>query len=99
MEIKLWKHDARSMPDLVLMDITMERLDGLRATALIKARFPAARIMMLTEHDDPHLRACAVEAGACGYILKEDLLDLPGAIEAHVPAMINSLNTGPLSEN
>jgi DNA-binding NarL/FixJ family response regulator len=72
-----------SMPDLVLMDLSMERLDGLGATARIKASFPAARIMILTQHDDPHLRAAADKAGACGYILKDDLLGLPAAIAAH----------------
>jgi DNA-binding NarL/FixJ family response regulator len=71
---------ASSMPDLVIMDICMEGLDGLQATAQIKASFPGARIMILTQHDDSHLRLAAEQAGACGYILKEDLLALPGAI-------------------
>lgn len=83
---------ARSMPDLVLMDICMEGLDGLQATTQIKASFPAARIMILTQHDDSHLRSAAVQAGACGYILKEDLLALPGAITAGTMAANNQAN-------
>jgi DNA-binding NarL/FixJ family response regulator len=71
---------ANWMPDIVLMDISMEGLDGLRATAQIKARFPAAKIMILTQHDDSHLRLAAEQAGACGYILKENVVTLPGAI-------------------
>jgi CheY-like chemotaxis protein len=80
---------ARLLPDLVLMDIAMENLDGLCATAQIKANFPTAKVMMLTELDDPYLRAAAEEAGACGYILKEDLLGLPGAIETSAAAKAN----------
>jgi CheY-like chemotaxis protein len=70
----------QSMPDLVLMDISMERLDGLRATAQIKTKFPAARIMILTEHDDPDLRVAAIQAGACGFVPKENLLELESAV-------------------
>lgn len=66
----------QAQPDLVLMDLAMARLDGLRATARIKARFPGARIVILTEHDDPSFRTAAEEAGACGFIPKENLLDL-----------------------
>ncbi len=61
------------LPDLVLMDISMKEMDGLRATAQIKARDPGARIVILTEYDDPDLRQAAEQAGACDYLLKEDL--------------------------
>jgi two-component system response regulator DegU len=84
---------AQSQPDLVLMDISMEQLDGIRATAQIKARFPDARIMMLTQYDDPNLRAAADQAGACGYILKENLLGLSTAIQAQTrEAATHSIN-------
>ncbi len=63
-------------PDLVLMDISMEGLDGLSATEQIKVRFPDARVFILTQFDDPELRKAAHEAGASGYILKEDLSQL-----------------------
>jgi DNA-binding NarL/FixJ family response regulator len=84
---------AHSMPDVVLMDISMEGLDGLRATAQIKESFPAAKIMILTQHDDSHLRSAAEQVGACGYLLKEDLLALPGAIAAGAIAA-EANNTG-----
>lgn len=67
---------AQARPDLVLMDIAMKVIDGLRATAQIKARYPAARIIMLTEYDDDDLREAARRAGAEGYWLKEDLSPL-----------------------
>lgn len=69
-------------PDFVLMDIAMKGLDGLSATAQIKARFPDARILMLTEYDDLDLRAAARQAGACGYVLKEDLSHLPDVLQS-----------------
>lgn len=72
----------RFRPDLVLMDIAMQNLDGLAATAQIKARFPAARIFMLTQYDDPDLRAAARRAGACGYLLKDDLSQLPALLQS-----------------
>jgi CheY-like chemotaxis protein len=89
---------ANEKPDLVLMDIAMEHLDGISATAQIKAQFPGARIMIVTQYDDQDLRAAADKAGACGYILKENLLGLRAAIQAQTPALTNGSNGGaPLS--
>ena len=73
-------------PDLVLMDIAMQGLDGLSATAQIKARCPTARIFILTQYDDPDLRAAALQAGAEGYLLKEDLSQLPALVLSLAPA-------------
>ena len=63
-------------PDWVLMDIKMNELDGLAATRQIKAAFPDARIVMLTSYDEQSLRDEARLAGACGYVLKENLLEI-----------------------
>lgn len=60
-------------PDVVLMDIKMGTMDGLTATEMITKRFPDAKIVMLTNHDDQDLRESALAAGASEYILKEDL--------------------------
>ncbi len=64
---------ATERPDWVLMDLRMKPMDGLRATAAIKARFPKTGIVIVTQHDDAELREEAAQAGACGYVLKEDL--------------------------
>ncbi|MGA8594636.1 MAG: response regulator transcription factor [Bryobacteraceae bacterium] len=63
-------------PDLVLMDIRMNEVEGIAATIQIKAAHPAARIVIVTDYDDTALRQAATSAGACGYVLKENLLEL-----------------------
>jgi CheY-like chemotaxis protein len=70
----------RCRPDLVLMDVCMEPIDGLEATGRIRSRDDAARVIVITDYDDPALREAARRAGACDYQLKEDLLQLPETI-------------------
>jgi CheY-like chemotaxis protein len=63
-------------PDWVMMDIEMKTLDGISATRQIRADFPDARIMIVTEYDQPEWREEAQSAGACEYVLKENLLEV-----------------------
>jgi len=58
------------LPDVVLMDMRMPVLDGLRATRLLKARCPTMRIVVLTAYDDLALRQSAAAAGADAYLIK-----------------------------
>lgn len=71
---------ARYHPDWVLMDIEMKEVDGLTATRQIKAAFPDARIVIVTQYNDPKLREAVREAGACEYVLKDDLVSLYGLL-------------------
>jgi len=64
------------LPDWVLMDWEMKRMDGLAATRKIINSFPKARILMVTQYCDKELRRAANEAGAGGFFPKDDLLDL-----------------------
>jgi DNA-binding NarL/FixJ family response regulator len=66
----------RHSPDWVLMDIKMGAMNGITATRSIKAAFPQARIVILTNYDDAELREAARRAGACGYVLKENLIEV-----------------------
>jgi CheY-like chemotaxis protein len=68
-------------PDFVLMDIQMESMDGIAATRQIKASDPTARIIIVTDYDQPDLREAADQVGACGYVLKENLLELGRLLE------------------
>jgi DNA-binding NarL/FixJ family response regulator len=63
-------------PDWVLMDLVMKHVNGIEATKLIKDQFPDARIIIVTNFDEADLRESALQAGACGYVLKENLLEL-----------------------
>jgi two-component system NarL family response regulator len=67
---------AQHRPDWVLMDVEMKDVEGFGATRQIKAHYPQARIMLLTNYDDADLREKARLAGACQYLVKEDLLTL-----------------------
>lgn len=65
---------TRSRPDWVLMDIEMSRMDGIAATREILKAFPAAKVVIVSKHDDEQIREAAQEAGACGYVLKDNLI-------------------------
>jgi CheY-like chemotaxis protein len=67
-------------PDWVFMDIKMNQLDGLTAASRITSACPDSRIVIVTNYDDNALRKAARDAGACGYVLKENLLDLRAII-------------------
>jgi DNA-binding NarL/FixJ family response regulator len=67
---------AGERPDWVLMDIEMKRVNGIAATRRLLAAFPEARVVIVTNYDDEPLRQAAREAGACGYVLKENLIAL-----------------------
>lgn len=62
---------ATLMPEVVLMDINMPGGGGLEATRVIRERFPAVDIIVLTIHDDDEYVVEMVNAGAKGYILKD----------------------------
>lgn len=69
--------------DVVLMDITMPRMDGIEATRLIKAEMPETAVLVLTSHVAEDLLMEAIAAGAAGYVLKgSGYEEVVGAVEA-----------------
>ncbi len=58
-------------PDLILMDLSMPRMNGMDAIREIKKCCPATRILVLTVHDTEEFIIASLEAGADGYILKD----------------------------
>lgn len=60
-----------SRPDVVLMDITMPRLNGVESTRRLKAQWPELPVIILTVHDDPLYERTARAAGADGFLVKK----------------------------
>lgn len=58
-------------PDIILLDVAMPNVDGLKAARLIRERVPETRIVILTVHDREDYVFQALKAGASGYLLKE----------------------------
>ena len=69
-------------PDIVVLDISMPRLNGLEAARRLIERLPETRVVFLTVNEDPGLAAEALRAGASGYVLKKSAVsELFDAIE------------------
>jgi len=74
---------ARTMPDVVLMDLVMPVMDGATATAAIRRRCPDTQVLALTSFTDEETIEGALRAGAIGYVLKNVSGEaLAGAIRA-----------------
>jgi DNA-binding NarL/FixJ family response regulator len=77
-------------PDVVLMDISMPRCNGLDATRIIKTRWPGKKVVIATMHDNPFYRAEAQRARADGFILKSSLKSsLQSLIDRSVLSLMN----------
>jgi PAS domain S-box-containing protein len=60
-------------PDVIVMDVSMPRLNGLEATRLIRSSVPETEILILSQHDSPELVRQAFTAGARGYVCKSSI--------------------------
>ena len=58
-------------PEIIIMDVSMPRLNGIEATRQIKAIYPNIAILPLTGYDDDEYVFALLEAGAAGYLLKD----------------------------
>jgi DNA-binding NarL/FixJ family response regulator len=93
-------------PDIVLLDVSMERMDGIDTLRRLLGDFPAARVIMLTSSQAPEDVGMAMMAGARGYLVKtihhEALaaairtVHAGGVIDS--PASATSFREGPLSQ-
>jgi len=71
-------------PDVVVLDITMPRLNGIECVRRIREALPATRVLALTVHDEEEYVLHMVKAGAAGYLVKDsaakDLIDAVSAL-------------------
>ena len=79
----------KTIPDVLVLDLSMPDLDGIAVTKKIKPQFPELRILILTIHEDEALLRAALKAGAAGYILKR-------AAETELISAINIILRGDL---
>ena len=63
----------RLKPDVILMDVEMDGMNGLEATTMIRNRFPGARIVLMSVYDEKEYRHLALRVGAEAFISKKDL--------------------------
>jgi DNA-binding NarL/FixJ family response regulator len=76
---------GRTSPDVVLMDMRMPGVDGLGCLDRIRARYPRAKVVVLSVSTDPQQIEAAFKHGACGYVIKSiDSTDLASAIRQAV---------------
>lgn len=76
-------------PDLIIMDVSMPRLNGLEATPIIRSVLPDCEILILSQHESPQMIQQALKAGARGYVVKSsvarDLLVALDTVIHHEP--------------
>ena len=81
----------RLAPDVVVLDVSMPRMNGLEACRAIRGSVPECEILMVTQHDSPQMMREAIDAGARGYVVKSnaarDLLAAVEAVSNHRPFM------------
>ena len=65
----------RNIPDVILMDIRMPRMDGVYCTKMVKEAYPDVKIIILTTFDDDDFVFSALKFGASGYFLKGVSMD------------------------
>ncbi len=90
---------GRLLPDVVLLDIRMPRMDGFACLALIRKRFPAVKVAMLSVDTDPDHMQRAFDRGASAYIVKSIApSDLPGALRQAMEGTVFSPVTAQTEE-
>jgi DNA-binding NarL/FixJ family response regulator len=92
----------RTRPDICVLDVSMPRMSGLQATVEIRTHAPQIAVLVLSMYDDERYLFEALQAGAAGYILKQEadtvLVDAVRAVARGEPFMTNAAEQSLLRE-
>jgi DNA-binding NarL/FixJ family response regulator len=86
---------ADRLPDVVLMDLEMPRMDGVQACRIVRERWPSVEIVVITSFTDGASVRAALEAGANGYVLKDT--DADGVARAIREAAAGHMHLDPVA--
>ena len=77
----------RLHPDVMVLDVTMPKMNGLEACRVILQKTPGLEILFVSQHDSPQMLKEAMNAGGRGYVVKSnagrDLIDAVEAVSQH----------------
>jgi len=92
----------RERPDVCVLDVSMPRMTGLQATVEIRSHAPEILVLLLSMYDDERYLFEALQAGASGYILKQEadtaLVEAVRAVVRGEPFMTNAAEKSLLRE-
>jgi len=92
----------RELPDICVLDVSMPRMSGLQATVEIRTHAPQIAVLVLSMYDDERYLFEALQAGAAGYILKQEadtvLVEAVRAVARGEPFMTNAAEQSLLRE-
>ena len=74
-KLKTNQANASTLPDLILMDISLPGMSGIQTTQIVSRLYKQVRVLMLSMHNNEDYILRSVEAGAQGYILKDSSSD------------------------
>lgn len=66
------QHYAQLKPDIVIMDLSIKGMNGLDCTARLLQRYPTAKVIIFSMHDNTNFVTRAIQSGAMAYVLKSD---------------------------
>jgi chemotaxis response regulator CheB len=73
----------KEIPDLILIDIMMKRIDGFEAISQIKRHSPLSKIFVISQLPEDEYKAESINVGAIEFLNKENLSELPNLIKKY----------------